>query len=170
MLLEIIVKLDMASFEEAHKLSSQIEQRIYEKFPNVDNVIVHYEPIKKEIIKICIPQTKYDQISEHFGNSSSFLIIDYDLSKQKILNKQQKPNDFLELKEKKGIQTALYLVKEGVDIIVTTKHIENTGPYFVFKTHNKKFYIVDNVQIDNLEELLKKISNKIYVKQMVKKT
>ncbi|HEX13910.1 MAG: cation diffusion facilitator family transporter [Desulfurella sp.] len=170
MLLEIIVKLDIASFEEAHKLSSQIEQRIYEKFPNVDNVIVHYEPIEKKIVKICIPQTKNEQISEDFSNSSSFLIIDYDLSRKKILNKQQKPNDFLELKEKKGIQIALYLVKEGVDIIVTTKHIENTGPYFVFKTHNKKFYVVENVQIDNLEELLKSISNKIYVKQTGEET
>ncbi|MGB9756105.1 MAG: cation diffusion facilitator family transporter [Desulfurella sp.] len=164
MLLEIIAKFDIASFEDAHRLSNDIERRIYEKFPNVDNVIVHYEPIEKKIVKICIPQTKNEQISEDFSNSSSFLIIDYDLSRQKILNKYQKQNDFLELKEKKGIQIALFLVKEGVDIIVSTDHIVNSGPYFVFKTNNKKFYIVKETKIDSIDDLLKDISNKIYGK------
>jgi cation diffusion facilitator family transporter len=166
MLLEIIVKLDVASFEEAHRLSTEIEKSIYEKFPNVDNVIVHYEPMEKNIVKICIPQNTDNQISQDFSNSKFFLIIEYDLSKQEILNVQKKHNDFLELKEKKGIQIALFLVKEGVDIIVSTQHIVNTGPYFVFKTHNKKFYIVEDINIDNLEQLLKNISNKINIKNV----
>ncbi|OSS42557.1 Cobalt-zinc-cadmium resistance protein [Desulfurella amilsii] len=167
MLLEIIVKFDVASFEEAHRLSTEIEKRIYEKFPNVDNVIVHYEPMEKNIVKICIPQSKNNQISEDFSNSKFFLIINYDLSRQKILNIQEKQNDFLELKEKKGIQIALFLVKEGVDIIVSTQQIVNTGPYFVFKTHNKKFYMVQDAKIDNLEQLLKNISNKINIKHVM---
>lgn len=170
MLLEIIVKFDIASFEEAHRLSTEIEKRIYEKFPNVDNVIVHYEPMEKNILKICIPQNEDNEISKDFSNSKFFLIVDYDLPRQKILNIQKKPNDFLELKEKKGIQIALFLVKEGIDIIVSTKDIINSGPYFVFKTHNKKFYIVEHTNIDNLEQLLKNISNRINIKHVVEET
>ncbi len=164
MLLEIVVKFDIASFEDAHKLSSDIESTIYKKFPNVDNVIVHYEPIEKKDIKICIPLNKNNEISDDFSNSISFLVIDYDLSRQKILNTQEIENHFIELKEKKGIEIALYLVKKNIDIIVATDNIVNTGPYFVFKTYNKKFYIVNSTKIDNLQNLLKSISDKIYTK------
>lgn len=167
MFLEIIVKLDVASFEEAHKLSSVIEKMIYEKFPNVDNVIVHYEPIEKKQVRICVPFDNDNLISLDFSNSKFFLIVEYDLFKQKILSISKKANDFIDIKEKRGIQIALSLVKQNIDIIVCTKNILNTGPYFVFKTYNKKFYFIYNTNVNNLENLLKNISKKIYGKNLL---
>jgi len=47
--LEAAVSLDADTLQEAHRISSAIEEEVYDRFPEVDKLVIHYEPIAEEI-------------------------------------------------------------------------------------------------------------------------
>lgn len=54
---EAEVSMDAKTLTEAHAISSSIEEEVYDRFPDVDKVLIHYEPIEEERRQLC-PKAK----------------------------------------------------------------------------------------------------------------
>lgn len=155
--IEIDVKFDIVTLEEAHKLSNMIEEEIYDNLPNIDSITLHYEPYKKQEIKIAIPLQKPEikEISKKFGESPYFAFITYDLKDKKISAQEICNNEKINSPEKRGINVALWILEDKkADIIVASPDIINSAPYFVFKANNKKIYTTENVDIVNINDFV----------------
>lgn len=50
---ECAVVLDVDGLEEAHHICSSIEEEVYDRFPEVDKLLIHYEPVKEGPDCIC---------------------------------------------------------------------------------------------------------------------
>lgn len=156
---DIELKFDIVTLEEAHKLSNMIEEEIYDNLPNIDRIIIHYEPYKKQQITVVIPLQKpeFKEISQKFGESPFFAFIIYDLKEKQIISKEIIENEKLNITEKRGIKIALWILEEKkADVIVATEDIKNSAPYFVFKANNKKIYIAEDVNIIDLNNFIEK--------------
>ena len=42
---EAEVAMDVEKLHEAHELASAIEEEVYDCFPEVDKILIHYEPV-----------------------------------------------------------------------------------------------------------------------------
>ncbi|MFC1596753.1 cation diffusion facilitator family transporter [Planctomycetota bacterium] len=47
--LEAEAALDVDTLEEAHRISSAIEEEVYDRFPEVDKLLIHYEPMADQM-------------------------------------------------------------------------------------------------------------------------
>jgi cation diffusion facilitator family transporter len=45
---EAEIILDIERLQDAHDISSSIEEEVYDCFPEIDKILIHYEPVKKQ--------------------------------------------------------------------------------------------------------------------------
>jgi len=45
---EAEIVLDIEKLQDAHDISSSIEEEIYDCFPEIDNILIHYEPVEEQ--------------------------------------------------------------------------------------------------------------------------
>lgn len=129
--IELAITLRVHNFEKAHLISKQIEQMIKQKIPHVDHILIHYEPISKDSLVYTAP-LDVDQvtISEHFGDAPYFYFIK--LRKDNyILEERIVSNPYAKEKKGKGIKVSEWLIKNGVDILVSRQRLEGRGPFYV---------------------------------------
>ncbi|MGD8706224.1 MAG: cation diffusion facilitator family transporter, partial [Syntrophobacterales bacterium] len=74
--IEVDIGLRVRELEKAHHISQQIEAEIMEVVPNVDHILIHYEPEKKET-RVCAVPLQEDRISlsEHFGEAPYYYFV-----------------------------------------------------------------------------------------------
>jgi divalent metal cation (Fe/Co/Zn/Cd) transporter len=74
---EATVTMRIADLAKAHQISERIEKKIKEAVPNVDRVLIHYEPQKKNRLRYAVSLSNREgQISEEFGMSSYFALVE----------------------------------------------------------------------------------------------
>jgi len=78
---EMHVEVDRTMrMDEADVISITIEERIRDSIDEVDSVMLHVEPSKKDLYRIAIPVEQDEgldsRISQHFGKSPYFILID----------------------------------------------------------------------------------------------
>jgi len=47
--LEAEAALDVDTLQEAHRISSAIEEEVYDRHPEVDRLLIHYEPVADQM-------------------------------------------------------------------------------------------------------------------------
>jgi cation diffusion facilitator family transporter len=150
--IEADLTLNVKDLQRAHVITDKIAERIREKIPHVDHVLIHYEPIRKETLTLAVPlRDDKETISEHFGEAPYFSIItlrakDGTLVKQEYLN-----NPYLQETEGKGIRVSEWLVKQGIDKIFTKKSFEGKGPFYVFSNARIKMIITTKKRLHDLD-------------------
>jgi cation diffusion facilitator family transporter len=131
--IEADLALRVKELDKAHFLANQVEQRIQEHVPNVDHILIHYEPVAKETRVVALPVTADQrQLSEHFGEAPYFLLITLKREDNRLLEEKWVSNPFRTEEKAKGIKVSEWLVGLGVDEIITAKDLEHKGPYYVF--------------------------------------
>ncbi len=131
------IELDLAfkvgKLEEAHSLASQIENRIRCRIANVDHVLIHYEPVRKDTSVIALPVTEDRlHLSEHFGEAPYFLLVTVRNRDRSITGERLLANQYCTVESGKGIRVSEWLVGLGVDEVVTAKGFDRKGPHYVF--------------------------------------
>lgn len=150
--IEADLTLNVKDLQRAHVITDKIAERIREKIPHVDHVLIHYEPIRKESLTFAVPLMEdKETISEHFGEAPYFSIItrrtkDGAIVKQECLN-----NPYLQEKEGKGIRVSEWLLQKGVDKIFTKKSFEGKGPFYVFSNARVEMIITAQKRLHDLE-------------------
>ncbi|MDI6604908.1 MAG: cation diffusion facilitator family transporter [Thermoanaerobacteraceae bacterium] len=157
--IDISLKFNIVTLEEAHRLSNMIEEEIYDNQPNIDKVMIHYEPYQKQQVRIAIPLTapEIKEISMKFGESPFFALITYDLKEKQIISEEIEENKNTNLTKKRGIKTALWILNEKkADIVIAAPDIKDSATYFVFKANNKEIYFTDEKKMINLDRFIEK--------------
>ena len=122
-------ELDKAAF-----IANRIAANISEKIKNVDRVLIHYEPIRKEALVYALPlqDAREERISEHFGEAPCFALITVDIRDRKPVAREVLINPFTQVKHGKGIRVAEFLIQHGVDAVITKESFSGKGPFYVF--------------------------------------
>ncbi len=132
--IEAVVQLDVHDLEEAHEISTEIEQAVREAAENVDQVLIHYEPLQKSELVYAIP-TQEDGVTmaEHFGEAPQFALVKVRAADKVAQAVEYIANSFGDLEHGKGIKVAELLVSRGVDAVITRESLEGRGPYYVLR-------------------------------------
>jgi cation diffusion facilitator family transporter len=131
--IEADLTLKVRELEKAHFVANQIESRIKSRVPNVDHILLHYEPTPKESRIIAMPVTEDRlQLSEHFGEAPYFLVLTLRSWDKRLLEEKLLMNPHRWVQTGKGIRVSEWLVGQGVDEVIAAKSFEHKGPYYVF--------------------------------------
>ncbi len=129
--LEAEIVLDVNSLEEAHEIVTMIEEEIYDHFPEIDRVIIHFEPPVVEEYTLAVP-VEDGEISHHFGCAPSFLLLKIDCreEKGKIREEMRLDNPFLEDEKRRGIKVAEWLHQKGAQAVLIPDQKPETRGFF----------------------------------------
>ena len=130
--LEADIVLRTSDLEKAHAVSHRLETAIRDKVSNVDRVLIHYEPMKKETVVVAVPlEIDRVRLSEHFGEAPFYYVAAIRESDGKILEESFLANPFLEEEKAKGIKVSKWLLQKGMDRLFTSKDLTGKGAGYV---------------------------------------
>jgi len=157
--IEAIIVVATYDLDEAHCIADKIEHDIKNKVRNIDEVLIHYEPICKTEIVYALPLTcSKEKIHEHFGEAPYFMLARFKPESKVAFKVDILENPYDNTEKSKGILTAEFLAKEKVDKVVSRHTFNNKGPMYVFS--NAKIEII-LTQRDLPKEALKDLGLKL---------
>jgi cation diffusion facilitator family transporter len=156
---EMHVEVDRAmQMDEADVISGAIEERIRDSIEEVDSLMLHVEPSKKDVYRIAIPVEEDkgldSRVSYHFGKSPYFVLID--LREDGLRSWFVVENRGARIERKRGIEAARLLVQHNVDVLVAREVGE--GPYHVLRDSSVQLF--DLGEESELEHVLDAFSRK----------
>jgi len=120
----------------AHKIADKVESAVKAKLPEIDSLLIHLEPSLLGQIRIAIPVDKYkgmdSEFAGRFGTSKTFLFIDADDGKVVTTFSEQNPSK--KLQKGRGIETAKFLNKHNVDVLISQRMGE--GPFNILRSED----------------------------------
>lgn len=131
--IEANIVIKTHDLDKAHLIVDKIESNIKKEVSNIDQILIHYEPIQKEHIIYAIPLKKdRGNINSHFGEAPWFMLIKFKIG-QKIAEKVDIiENPCIKEERAKGILAAEFLIKKEIDIMIVKKDFVSKGPAYVF--------------------------------------
>jgi len=152
----IFVEADIAvrttDLKKAHLLSEEIERTIKKEIPNIDRVLIHYEPETKTHVRYALPlNDREGRLADDFGEAPYFSIIDIDIKRGTVLRQELIDNNYRDLEKGRGIKAAEFLLKYKPDIVVTRKSLAGKGPGYTFTDSGTETILAE---AESLEEFL----------------
>jgi cation diffusion facilitator family transporter len=126
--LQAEVELRLHDLGKAHVVTQRMEAEIRKQVRNVDRLLIHYEPLRKETLVVAIPlKLDREDLSEHFGEAPIFYVGVLRGHDGQILEERFMANPFVGEKKAKGIKVAQWLLQQGVDRVYTPRSLEGKG-------------------------------------------
>jgi cation diffusion facilitator family transporter len=129
--IEAHVVLDVHDFEQAHQISYRLEESVYEVAPNVDRVLIHFEPEHKETYVYAVPMADGDRLAPEFGHADRYAFVRVGSEDKLVRDVRYVDNPYSEEPSGRGIRISQMLIDEGADAVFTREDIEGKGPYYV---------------------------------------
>lgn len=130
---EAKVAFRVTDLARAHQASQRIERDIREKVPNVDRVLIHYEPKPKNHIRYAVALAGLEgKVSRHFGESPYFALVDFDLKERRVEGQTILANPHKDLEKGKGLKVAGFLLSHKPDVVVAGESLIGKGPGYAF--------------------------------------
>ena len=141
--------------ERAHEISDEIEEKIRERFKDIESLTIHAEPAQKQKIKVGIPVVEdkglESKTSAHFGNVPFFAFIELENNQTKYV--YVKINDAARIARKRGIGAARFLVDEKVDAVLAGGMGE--GPFHLLRDNLVQIFVLpEQVELKKAIRLL----------------
>lgn len=137
--------------KKAHATSHRIEQEIMREIPNVQRVVIHYEPYVPQQVRVAVPlEDGKERLSEHFGGAPYFALITHDVAKQETGGSEILANPFQELERGKGIRVAEWLLEQQIDRVVVRGSMEHKGPEYVFNNAGVEILNTEATTLDTI--------------------
>lgn len=132
---EISVSLDIRRLKTAHDVISHLEEEILDRYPAIDKLLVHYEPVEKAVTRFAAPvDVPPDEspdgrspLSEHFGEATHFAFIERHRDDGSVNLLRFAPNPHRHLERKKGVRTAEMLDDAEIDQVRTRSDLDGKG-------------------------------------------
>jgi len=154
----IFVELDI-SFDKSFPISrlntliENLRTDIIEKFPQIFKIIIVSQSKQDPIIKIAIPLLDNNDlnslISEHYGESPFFALID--IKEGVLMNLEILTNEFAKEERQKGILVADWLNSKKIDSLYLKKPL-NRGPAILY---NNNYIDIIITKWDKIEDIIK---------------
>lgn len=149
--IEAELALRASELGKAHLVSQRIEAAIRESVPHVDRVLIHYEPMQKEIWRWAVPvEEPGDKVSAHFGEAPYFVLVDVRRSTGEVTARQMIANPHQNQDKKKGINAAKFLVSQGIDGLAVRESLEGKGPFYVLDDAGIQVMLTSATTVDEI--------------------
>lgn len=121
---EVSLKLREKTLKKAHEFVDRIEMEIEAVLPDIEKVVIHYEPYSKKGKFIAIPIIA-GKPTAHIGKSEGFLVIikNQDISAECIWVE----NPGQSLKHGRGTAALKTLIEEDVDVVLLPEEMKTPG-------------------------------------------
>ncbi len=127
--IEAKVAFRVTDLTRAHLASQRIERDIREAVPNVDRVLIHYEPRPRTHLRYAIALANLEgKISSHFGESPYFAIVDFSLKEGRVEGEKILANPYKDMEKGKGLKVSGFLLSTKPDVVVAGESLEGKGP------------------------------------------
>jgi cation diffusion facilitator family transporter len=145
----------MKKLAQAHQLSEEIERSILKEIPQVDQVTIHYEPVKKDFLIYALPvEEDKKSLSDHFGDAPYFCLVRISAEGGRVQEEKFLRNPYLREEKGKGIKVSEWLLQNGVDAVYTKKAFDGKGPSYVFSNADVEVVITEDKTIDEIYKKL----------------
>jgi cation diffusion facilitator family transporter len=125
------------NLDKAHFIADKIERSIKDEIKNIDQVLIHYEPVQKEETIYALPLTdNLSAISSHFGESTHFMLVTFRTAEKVAGKVEIIKNPYNKTEKGKGILSAEFLTQNQVDFVVLKNDFSSKGPSYVFSNAN----------------------------------
>ncbi|MFN3787055.1 cation diffusion facilitator family transporter [Sulfurihydrogenibium azorense] len=143
--LEIELLMHNLSLREAHKIVDEIAQQIKEKVPNIDSVIIHYEPARQEGLRVAFLTDDEGNIKD-FETATYITVVDitkdFEVLKNPLLKLSGNKNKIIE--------------NSRADVIVSKNHPLNFETRFSLSRSSIMVWETEKQKIeDALQEVIK---------------
>jgi len=127
---EAKVAFRITDLARAHIASQRIERDIREAVPNVDRVLIHYEPRPRTHLRYAVALADLEgKISSHFGESPYFALVDFNLKEKRVEGQTILANPYKDMEKGKGLKVAGFLLSHKPDVVVVAgESLEGKGP------------------------------------------
>jgi len=126
---EAKVAFRITDLTRAHLASQRIERDIREAVPNVDRVLIHYEPKPRTHLRYAVALADLNgKISSHFGESPYFALVDFNLKEKQVEGQTILANPYKDMEKGKGLKVAGFLLSNKPDVVVAGESLEGKGP------------------------------------------
>lgn len=143
--LEIEILMHNLSLREAHKIVDEIAEEIKQKVPNIDSVVIHYEPARQEGLRIVFLTDEKNNIKD-FETAQYILAVDITKDYQIIKNPP------LKLPENKS----KIISNSGADIVVSKNHPLDFSTRFMLARSSIMVWETEKEKFEEaLEEVIK---------------
>lgn len=143
---EIELLLNNLGLREAHKIADELADKIKEEIPNIDTVVIHYEPARQKGLRITVLADDEGKITD-FSGATKIVVVDIKddgkIDRIKHL--------YVENSEK---ETGRVLSELGADIVITKNHPEDFEVRFLI---SKAGILVWETDEDEFEKVVQDI-------------
>jgi len=162
--IESRITLKAKTLDRAHEICSSVEEEINDIFPEIDKIIIHYEPVVKEQEIIAVPLSDdVQRVSEYFGKAPNFLLLKLNPSSREIVAEEILKNPYIDVEKKRGVRVAQWLAHVGVTGLILRDNIRDTGPYYALLSEGIDVDVVDEDNVERIKEIVMRnnISNPV---------
>ncbi len=138
---EIAVTMDVRLLREAHEVTSELEEEILDRWPDIDRILIHYEPEKRDSVLVAspleavegLPPPEQSRLSDHFGSAPYFVLIRKNVEEGCAQVERILKNPFSQLERKRGVRAAELLAELGVHQVRTRADLEGKGAKYALE-------------------------------------
>lgn len=161
---ELDVTLRLSDLDKGHLVSEEIENRVKLEIAQVDRVLIHCQPMQRDILTFGLPLTGDKlSISDHFGEAPFFQLVRLQGKGRNIIEERVLKNPYLEEEKAKGIKVANWLLEKGLDVLIVHQDQAGRGPGFVLGNAGAEILLTEET---NAEKALAKVAGELgYYKQ-----
>lgn len=130
---QAVVVFRISDLSRVEKVSTEIEQEIHRRMPDVERVTIHPHPQQSDRSTVAVPMEDDEEtVSPHFGQAPRFALLDLLLSEAKVEREQVVANPHHGEDRGRGLRTAEWLIEEGVDVVLLKDAPSGRGPAYAF--------------------------------------
>lgn len=132
---EITLQMHTRLLREAHTIVSHLEEEMLDRWPEIDKILIHYEPQQKETWRVAVPiqveegsePTSNATLSDHFGEAPCFALLSKNTHTGKVCLETFLRNPFRDVERQKGVKAAELMADHEVDEVVTRANLTGKG-------------------------------------------
>lgn len=132
---EANVMVEARLLRDAHAEVSHLEEEILDRWPDIDRILIHYEPEQKDSIRIATPVNVPEgakpgldsPLSEHLGEAPFFAVLKKEMSTGNVAFETFVVNSFRNLERHRGVKAAELLSEMGIDEVWTRVALDGKG-------------------------------------------
>ncbi len=114
--IEVVIEINVRDLKSAHRISEELESKIREEIPNVDEVLIHYEPAESDELIIAVPLKDDETLSSQLGSADFFMLVK--IHQNEIVEKKIVRNPYTNLQKGRGRAIGEFLAREGATHII----------------------------------------------------
>ena len=155
---EANLKVEARLLRDAHAVVSHLEEEILDCRPDIDRILIHYEPEQKQYHKIAAPVNAIEGIrpgldsplSEHLGDARSFAVLRKEVSTGHVVLETFVANEFRNLERRRGVRIAEFLADLGIDEVWTRATLDAKGAGYALEALGIDIHTTDSTTLREL--------------------